>query len=971
MRLRLTRTLGRLCLLVMAGIFAGAANLSHASNHKPRLGLAPALAELPDGSILEVPGPHILLDGTAYVSAQRKRIFEALYSGATQKTRQRGWTTNMLLPSSGFLEILVNDPLYDSPGLGETQNEPTIAAVGDTLVCAFNDSKGIFFTNESISAFAYSLDGGVTWNDGGSIPISGVSGPSEMLIGEAALVTDGIGRWFYVSLYDVGNGTTGRSSGDWGLAVSVGRFLNGVLGWGPPMLFAGGLTTGSDLGLTHAAYDASADHLYVTFTDFSYPLMGWGQVAVVTLADHATQVLYSVVLQAEVFEVNNGGSQVAVGPNGEVHVAWGSNLLDGYGQGLATHQIVRSLDGGATFSPAVTAAEVVESWGSNPPGAGRVKVNPAFPALAVDTHPGANQGRVYLAWQDGVQMVFADSAVTVNETASSNNTPQDAQVLADSLTDVWMIGSLLNGDPTDFYRFSADAGEHLRIATSVKSGLLSTRLRVWCSNPVGGGVDTLLSESALGIQRPSYALITLPYTGDYFIELKRESYYGNYEAWIRRTKVTLPSVAIDHRDIVVASSADGVSGWTTKVRVNDDTEPADQSWPNIAVDEAGVHVSWYDRRFDRRCRALADLVLASSLDAGAHWTSNLRLTTESSWWQLSKETIPSYGDHARMASANGRLHVPWTDGRLGTPDIRSSALTTGVGLDVPDTIMAIEGQYLGLGIGLQAGVAEGDTFSVWVTAGCNSVLPDTTWMVTGLEPLSSTTLTYNPFVSGDIVNVVPCSLWVEAWSLQTDTHVQRTIPVSADGLIPVSLQDFTSSWSQDGVLLRWRAFATNRFEAQRSLTAQGPWASLDAEVTVQSVGDSWFELRDPTAPLESTVWYRLVRMDADGSRQTSGPYAVSTQAPVRVRLLAAQPNPFNPNTMIPFEMPRRGHATLRVLDARGRQVTTLADRVYDAGRHSVVWNGRLSSGAASASGVYFAELRAEGRRSYTRLILIR
>ena len=119
------------------------------------------------------------------------------------------------------------------------------------------------------------------------------------------------------------------------------------------------------------------------------------------------------------------------------------------------------------------------------------------------------------------------------------------------------------------------------------------------------------------------------------------------------------------------------------------------------------------------------------------------------------------------------------------------------------------------------------------------------------------------------------------------------------------------------------------------------------------------------------MWYRLVGVDADGSRAAFGPYGVSTEAPRFVRLLAPHPNPFNPHTTIRFELPRRAHASLRILDVRGRQVSVLADGSYEPGRHALSWNGQTAQGDAAASGVYFAELRAEGRRSYTRLVLVR
>jgi hypothetical protein len=237
--------------------------------------------------------------------------------------------------------------------------------------------------------------------------------------------------------------------------------------------------------------------------------------------------------------------------------------------------------------------------------------------------------------------------------------------------------------------------------------------------------------------------------------------------------------------------------------------------------------------------------------------------------------------------------------------------------------------------------------------------------------LSETSLSYDPFASQDVVDAAPCTLQVGAWSLRTGVHVERNLAVFADGLIPVTLQDFSASWSLEGVRLRWRAVRTNRFEVYRGLSSEGPWEPV-ADLSDVAPGDGGgFEAHDTTAPLESIVWYRLVGVDVDGSRQGFGPYQVSTAAPQHVRLLAPQPNPFNPNTRLRFELPHRTHATLSVLDARGRRVVTLADDVFGPGRHEVAWDGRTDNGATAASGVYFVQLSAEGRQTFGRLVLVR
>lgn len=92
---------------------------------------------------------------------------------------------------------------------------------------------------------------------------------------------------------------------------------------------------------------------------------------------------------------------------------------------------------------------------------------------------------------------------------------------------------------------------------------------------------------------------------------------------------------------------------------------------------------------------------------------------------------------------------------------------------------------------------------------------------------------------------------------------------------------------------------------------------------------------------------------------------------IALRLLPARPNPFNPVTSIAFDMPEACHARLDILSAGGRLVATLVDGPRSAGRHAAVWSGRDGSGAAVASGVYFARLEACGRESRERLVLVK
>ncbi len=83
------------------------------------------------------------------------------------------------------------------------------------------------------------------------------------------------------------------------------------------------------------------------------------------------------------------------------------------------------------------------------------------------------------------------------------------------------------------------------------------------------------------------------------------------------------------------------------------------------------------------------------------------------------------------------------------------------------------------------------------------------------------------------------------------------------------------------------------------------------------------------------------------------------------------PNPFNPNTTIRFTLAQSGPVQLRIYDALGRHVRTLAEGPHAAGAHGVVWDGRDANGRALASGVYVYRLRAGTQEATRRMLLLK
>jgi hypothetical protein len=83
------------------------------------------------------------------------------------------------------------------------------------------------------------------------------------------------------------------------------------------------------------------------------------------------------------------------------------------------------------------------------------------------------------------------------------------------------------------------------------------------------------------------------------------------------------------------------------------------------------------------------------------------------------------------------------------------------------------------------------------------------------------------------------------------------------------------------------------------------------------------------------------------------------------------PNPFNPVTTIVFTLSESAFVTLRIHDAAGRHVRTVAERRFDPGRHTETWDGRDDAGRRVSSGVYFYGLAAGASRETRKMVLLR
>jgi hypothetical protein len=83
------------------------------------------------------------------------------------------------------------------------------------------------------------------------------------------------------------------------------------------------------------------------------------------------------------------------------------------------------------------------------------------------------------------------------------------------------------------------------------------------------------------------------------------------------------------------------------------------------------------------------------------------------------------------------------------------------------------------------------------------------------------------------------------------------------------------------------------------------------------------------------------------------------------------PNPFNPSTMIKYQLPQTSDVKLAIYNVLGQRVRTLVDARIEAGYHSVEWDGNTDSGAKVASGIYIYRFSAGNYLKVQKMILMK
>ena len=534
------------------------------------------------------------------------------------------------------------------PSVGES--EVTLAAIGDKLVAGWNDGL-VFGAQPGFVGYGYSVDGGATWQDGGSLPLASAA---DVYYGDPVLAADPAGHWYFADLYRA-------TPGERGISVNHGTFAGAAPAWDLPYVIATSLT--DLLDKPWLAVDPMDGTVYVAYVRF---FAGGQRIEFARSVDHGATWSTPVPLtDATLTRVMS--PRLVVGPDHELYLVYYSNHV---ADDLEYLELRSSASHGQTWGPPriVAGRSYANNFYSGPAGYNRERVV-ALVSADVDRTSGPSRGRLHVVWHE-MEDVYADvlgaagpiTELEANEVAASATPFTPGQELN---------GSLATIADQDWWSFTGTAGETFLAQLAPVSSPCNGFLRMFA----GGGATVnrcAYSHFSGGV---AAVVFTLPSTGTYYLRvLSFDSISGNigaYRVWTGLHAPVPTDVGLDHRDVLYSSSPNGGTVWTPPQRLSDAPAHFDETFPEVAVDGAGrVFVMWYDHHEDPANGILTSMRLRLSVDGGEHWTPSVRIDDGPlvNWNLVTSNMFPNMGDYSQIIADGASVHAIWADGRDGTPD---------------------------------------------------------------------------------------------------------------------------------------------------------------------------------------------------------------------------------------------------------------------------------------------------------------
>ena len=197
--------------------------------------------------------------------------------------------------------------------------------------------------------------------------------------------------------------------------------------------------------------------------------------------------------------------------------------------------------------------------------------------------------------------------------------------------------------------------------------------------------------------------------------------------------------------------------------------------------------------------------------------------------------------------------------------------------------------------------------------------------------------------------------------------------------LPVSLSSFTTTYGNGSPIINWvtqsetNNLGWNIYRSVSQNTGQMiqinfdliPGAGTTTEPTSYIFQDEYEVIKG------NTYWYFLESVDDTGETSLYGPISLFIPfsegeldiIPGITILKTNYPNPFNPNTLIRFDVKNNETAILTIFNIKGQIILT---EQFESGKHNYEWDAREHS-----SGIYFYRLESESYSEVKKMVLVK
>ena len=231
-----------------------------------------------------------------------------------------------------------------------------------------------------------------------------------------------------------------------------------------------------------------------------------------------------------------------------------------------------------------------------------------------------------------------------------------------------------------------------------------------------------------------------------------------------------------------------------------------------------------------------------------------------------------------------------------------------------------------------------------------------------------TQLTTLDLISNDITDVAPLAGLVNLLTLRlAENPILNTTP-----LYPLTLR----------VLPVDIDIAVSRF-LPWDVNADGSVNAVDSALVTAAFGQSGDNIVNPRTDVngDGTVNNADLSLISAYLNDAAAGAPASTDiltllSPDETRLLANYPNPFNPETWIPYHLARGSDVQIAIYDAQGALVRHLTLGYQSAGYYTsragaAYWDGRNHAGERVASGIYFYQLMADDMSILRKMVILK